>query len=57
MGMVVDDEQAVEESMRKGDINMTPNVRGQVEKGTGRFRTSSGVAWCSSDLVEQNESQ
>jgi hypothetical protein len=54
MGMVVDDEQAIAESMWGGDIiNMTPKVIGQLEKGTGWFRASNGVAWCSSGLVEQ----
>jgi hypothetical protein len=51
--MVVDDEQAVAESMWGEDMNMTPKVRGRVEKGTGRFRASSGVAWCNIGLVEQ----
>jgi hypothetical protein len=44
MGMVVDDEQAVAKSMWGGDINITPKVRGNVEKGTGKFRASNGVA-------------
>jgi hypothetical protein len=53
MGMAVDDEQAVAEFMWGGDIKMTPKVREHVEKGTGRFRASNGVAWCSNGLVEQ----
>jgi hypothetical protein len=53
MGMVVDDEHALAESMWGGDINKIPKVRGQVEKGTGWFGASNGVAWCSSGLVEQ----
>ena len=53
MGMVVDDEQAVAEAMWGGDSNKNLKVRGHVEKGTGWFRASSGVAWCNSGLVEQ----
>jgi hypothetical protein len=53
MGMVVDDEQALAESMWGGDINKTPKVKGHVEKGTGWFRASSGVTWCINGLVEQ----
>jgi hypothetical protein len=53
MGMVVDDEQVIAESMWGGDINMAPKVREQVEKGTGWFRASSGVAWRNIGLVEQ----
>jgi hypothetical protein len=53
MGMVVDDEKAVAETMWGGDMNKTPKVRGHVEKGTGWFRASNGVAWCSSGFVEQ----
>jgi hypothetical protein len=52
MGMMVNDEQAVAEAMWGGDTNMTPNVSGHVEKGTGWFRASGGAAWCTSDLVE-----
>jgi hypothetical protein len=53
MGMVVDDEQAIVEAMRGEDINWTREVRGQVDMGTGGFRASGSVAWCSSGLVEQ----
>jgi hypothetical protein len=52
MGMAVDDEQAVAEAMWGGDIDWTPKVKEQVEKRTGGFRASSGVAWCSSGFVE-----
>jgi hypothetical protein len=51
--MEVDDEQAVAETMLGGDINWTPKMRGEVEKGTGWFRASNSVAWCSSGLVEE----
>jgi hypothetical protein len=53
LGMVVDDEHAKAEAMWGEDINTTPKVRGQVEKGTGGFRASNGVAWYSSGLEEQ----
>jgi hypothetical protein len=53
MGVVVDDEHAIAEAMRKGSINMTQEVRGHVEKGTGGFRASGSVAWCNNGLVEQ----
>jgi hypothetical protein len=53
MCVVVDDEQALAEAMRGGDIHWTPLVRGLVEKGTGWFRASGSVAWCNSGLVEQ----
>jgi hypothetical protein len=51
--MVVDDDQAIAEGMWGGDINWTPKIRGEVEKGTGRFCASSSVAWCSIGLVKQ----
>jgi hypothetical protein len=51
--VVVDDEQAITQSMRGGDIDWTPKVKGHVQKGTGWFRASSGVPGCNSDLVEQ----
>jgi hypothetical protein len=38
--MVIDDEQAVAEAMWGGDLNLTPKIRGQVEKGAGWFRAS-----------------
>jgi hypothetical protein len=53
MGMVVDDERAEVEAMWGWDINRTPKVKGHVEKGTGGFRASNNVVWCSSGLLEQ----
>jgi hypothetical protein len=46
MGVVVDDEQPVAEAMRGGDMDWSPEVKGQVEERTGRFRASGGVARC-----------
>jgi hypothetical protein len=43
MGVVVDDEHALAESMKGGDINMTPKVRAHVEKETGWFFTKATV--------------
>jgi hypothetical protein len=51
--MVANNEQAIAEAMWGGDMNMTPKVRGHVEKGTGWFRASTSVAWWSSGLVER----
>jgi hypothetical protein len=53
MGMVVDDEKAIAEAMWGGDMKWTKEVREHVEKRTGGFRASGGVAWCNSGFVEQ----
>jgi hypothetical protein len=44
MGVVVNDEQAVAEAMWGGDVDCSPEVKGQVEEGAGRFRACNGVA-------------
>jgi hypothetical protein len=51
MGVVVNDEQAVAEAMRGGDVDWSPIVRGKAEEGVGRFCESKGVAWCSCGFV------
>jgi hypothetical protein len=51
--VVVDDEQAIAETMWGRDINWTQKVEGHVEKGTGWFRARSSVAGCNNGLVEQ----
>jgi hypothetical protein len=51
MGVVVNDEQSVAEAMWGGDVDMSPEVRGQVEEGTGGFRAGNGVARCSCGFV------
>jgi hypothetical protein len=51
--VLVYDEQAVAETMWRGDIHKTPKDRGHVQEGTGWFRASSGVAGCGSGLMEQ----
>jgi hypothetical protein len=51
MGVVVNDKQAVAEAMWRGDIDWSPEVRGHVEEGTGRFRAGSGVAQCKCGFV------
>ena len=51
MGVVVNDEQAIEEAMWGGDVDRSPQVRGEVEEGTRRFRACTGVARCSCGLV------
>jgi hypothetical protein len=54
MGMVVNDEPGGSAGHVGRDINIIPKVREQVEKGTRRFRATSGVAWCNKHgLVEQ----
>jgi hypothetical protein len=52
MGVVVNDEQqAIAEAMWGGDVDWSPEVRGHVEEGTGRFRAGSGVVRCSCGFV------
>jgi hypothetical protein len=51
MGVVVNDEQAVAEAMWGGDVERSPEVRGRVEEGTGRFRACIGVARCNCGFV------
>jgi hypothetical protein len=52
VGVVVDDEQAVAETMWGGDIDRAPKINGQVEEGVGWFRASGCVARCSFGFVE-----
>jgi hypothetical protein len=51
MSVVVNNEQAVVEAMWGGDVDKSPEVIGQIEEGTGKFRAGSGAAWCSRGFV------
>jgi hypothetical protein len=51
--MVIDNEQAVAESMGGRDIDMGLDIRGKVQRRAGQFRARGGVARCKSSLVEQ----
>jgi hypothetical protein len=53
MGVVVKDEQAVAVAMWGGDVDWSPEVRGHIEEGTGRFRAGSGVARCRCGFAQQ----
>jgi hypothetical protein len=46
VGVVVDDEQAVAETMWGGDIDRAPEISGHVEEGVGWFHASGCVARC-----------
>jgi hypothetical protein len=51
--MVIDNEQAISESMGGRDIHMAPNIMGKVQQRVGRFRARGSVAQCCNSLVEQ----
>jgi hypothetical protein len=51
MGVVVNDQQEVAETMWGGDVDWSPEVIGHVEEGTGGFRAGSGIARYSCGFV------
>jgi hypothetical protein len=57
VGVVVDYEQAIAETMWGGDIDWSLEISGQVEEGAGWFRASGSVARCNYGLWSKQESQ